>query len=308
MAKIRRLMVGLDFTMMDANLIRYAGFISYYYQPEKIYFIHIQASMDISSEIQELFPEVYMPVDEQMRDKMKSSVEEYFPDHKTYDIEYKVVEGSPRKEILRWVNIKMVDLMIVGRKSEMNGSGVVPKQLARKLDCSVLFVPENPVFELRSVLVACDYSEFSKSALQSALALGKVDDEIEFWVESIYSVPLGYYKTGKTEEEFAAIVEGHLRNKHLAFLKELKMGEELDIKSRFVYDHKRKSPAIKLYESSKEINPDLIVMGARGRNMATQLFLGSVAEKMIQLNQDKALLIVKERDQSFSFIDMIELI
>ena len=51
MNTLNRLMVGLDLTTMDDTLIRYAAFFCHKLHISKIYFIHVQKSLDLSEEL-----------------------------------------------------------------------------------------------------------------------------------------------------------------------------------------------------------------------------------------------------------------
>lgn len=304
MYSYKRWMIAIDFTEMDHTILEYASFLAGIYKPEKVYFINVQHDLEIPAELKEAFPEFQEPRDEMLKREMISISERWFK-HEQIEIDYKIVEGSPRKELLHWSGIKDIDLILLGNKPEHKGSGIVPAQLARKALCSVLFVPESPKMQLSKPWVAADFSPHSKMAAEEALLLTKNLDSTPVTLHHVYSVPMGYYKTGKTEKQFAQIMLGHARKKYNQFLEGIE-GNTDRCEAVFSYDHDRFSPAEQILNQAKANHADMILVGARGRNLITALFLGSVAEKMIRINQEIPLLLVKKKDKTMNFATWLD--
>jgi nucleotide-binding universal stress UspA family protein len=305
MYKFERIMVGLDLTLMDKPLIEYAAFLHHYFQPQKIYFVNIQEDLDVPDDIREQFPEFAEPRDEVIKQEMKEKVGTYFPDYASFDVEFDVIEGSPRKEMLRWVHVKNIDLLLVGRKKELKGSGLLPQQLARKVPCSVLFIPEKTRMSLRELLVPLDFSEFSRMALEEALEIGKTDQEVTIHALHTYEVPQFYKKTGKTEKEFAIIMQEHAKERYQEFVQEINLNGTR-VAPLLTLNQKRISPAVMIHDKAHEQGVDMIIIGARGRDNLSALFLGSVSEKLIQLSGDIPILVIKRKNKTFSLFDLIE--
>ena len=306
MPAFKRIMVGLDFSATDETLIEYTAFLSYYIQPEKIYFVNVQDDLTVPANLKEEFPDIEHPEDERLETGMHASVEKYFPDFKSYDVDFELIEGSPRKEMLRWTLIKNIDLLILGKKDAQNGSGIIPQQLARKVSCSILFIPEMATYSLRQILVPTDFSEHAVRALETALLFSGVDKDIVLITLNIYQVPYGYYKTGKSEKEFAMIMRSFAKQYYQEMMEKVDLSDNVEPIAHYVYDHARRSTGNLIYKTAVDMKVDILIVGPRGKNSATALFLGSVTEKLIKVNDQFPILIVKEKDQAFSFIDMIE--
>ena len=305
MYSFKRIMVGLDLTLMDRTLIQYTAFLSYYLAPEKIYFVNIQKDLDIPDEITAEYPDVKYPRDEKIREEMEREARLYFPDFEDYGTSFEVIEGSPRREMLRWSHNKDIDLLLVGHKVLSNGSGIIPRQLARKVSCSVLFVPETVSLKLDRIMIANDFSPYAKAAFESALAFGTHNPDLQIVSNYIYTVPYGYYRTGKTEQQFARIMETNAREKFKNFLGDLDVNGA-EIKSAFTYNHPKISPAHFLYEHAMKEKADILMAGARGKNAITAMFLGSVTERLIELDFEIPLLVVKQKENSFNLNALIE--
>ncbi|RMG59744.1 MAG: universal stress protein [Bacteroidetes bacterium] len=306
MSAFKRIMIGLDLSDMDQVLIRYTAFLCQRLQPEVVYFITVQSDLDVPDEVRAEFPEMQVPLDEHLRARMQEEIEKWFPASAGMEVHIEVVEGSPRREILRWTHIKDVDLLILGRKDEVRGSGIIPVQLARKISCSLLFVPERPPHTLARVMVGSDFSDCSYAALDQALACVDGEPEAQVWVFHSFSVPMGYYKTGKTEAQFAEIMKGHAARHYDDFIAPVKTPSAVTLAPILAFNVQQVSPAILLYERAQREGAELMVVGARGRNAVTALLLGSVAERLIKLGGQIPLLLAKRKHATFSFLDMIE--
>ena len=78
MTTFKRIMIGLDFSILDQYLISYIGFFSHLIKPDKIYFINIQKSLETSSQLWKDFPIYKIPRDEQLKQNMKAEVMQHF--------------------------------------------------------------------------------------------------------------------------------------------------------------------------------------------------------------------------------------
>lgn len=297
-------MIGIDFTEMDQPIMEYASFLAGILKPEKVYFINVQQDLEVPAELKEAFPEFQEPRDEMLKKEMRSLAETWFQDP-AIELDYKIVEGSPRKELLHWSGIKDVDLILLGNKPDHKGSGIIPAQLSRKALCSILFIPDAPKKQLLKHWVAADFSPHSKMAAEEALMLTENHESSSVILHHVYSVPMGYYKTGKTEEQFAQIMLGHAHKKYNRFLESIER-DTSRCESFFSYDRDRLSPAEHLVKQAEAHEADMILVGARGRNLLTALFLGSVAEKLIRINQKIPLLLVKRKDQTMDFSSWLD--
>ena len=94
---------------------------------------------------------------------------------------------------------------------------------------------------------------------------------------NVFKLPIGYYKTGKTEEQFTEIVR---KNAKIAYQKFI---QNIDTKGVQINDmYAFSSDTIEGLEHIVSENPyDLIVLGAQGRSAGAAILLGSVTEQLI---------------------------
>ena len=158
MFQLNNILVCLDLTRMDEFVVGYARLLASTMKSSRVTFIHVNVYLQIPADVREKFPELYGPMDRgQLPKRMEKTVSTYFPNYLDYNPEFIVREGSPSQEILGWSGIGEVDLIIMGKKSELKGKGVNPTKIANISHCSVLFVPENSKVSLCNIFVPVDF-------------------------------------------------------------------------------------------------------------------------------------------------------
>ena len=293
-------MVGLDLSPMDGILVQKLLMIKDLIGLDKVYLIHVSKDLSLPEDIRANFPDLVAPVDETIKTEIKTLMGELDPGH-VLDYEIIVEEGNPLPTFLRWAKIKDVDLIVAGRKSTLRGSGSLAKNLAQKAPCSVLFLTErNALAHIDKVLVPLDFSEHSKLIFEFAERIcAELDSKIVGL--HIYEVPHGYYKTGKTYEEFADIMKHNAMNDCGKFVKR---HLQRDFDCQYVLDDERHAGEL-IVDTAKTEVADLIVMGSKGRTASASILLGSVAEKLVQANNEIPMLILKKKGENMGFFEAL---
>ncbi len=236
-------------------------------------------------------------------EKMQEKVNSLFdaPDH--VKVEFNVKVGS--LGTLLDIAIKgETDLIIIGQKKQTPGTGVLATRLARRAMCNLLIIPEGAEPKVKKILVPVDFSKYSKLALETVVALSQLrGNEIEVYAQNVYAVPAGYHYTGKTYEEFAEIMRENAEKELQKLLatvdtRGLKI---IPVCSMDVNDNL----ASDIYDLANEIQPDGIVIGAKGRSAAASLLLGSMSEKLVGSRMAFPLLIVRPRGETAGLLETI---
>jgi nucleotide-binding universal stress UspA family protein len=293
MNNYKRWMVGLDNTLIDKSVIQYTAFLAQIFRPEIVYFINVQKDMEVPERIKQQFPELRQPVDEKIKEMMREEAEAYFANKDYFDLEFKVVEGNPFEELIRWGSIKNIDLFIAGRKKELKGTGVLPQKLARKASFSVLFVPEKPNLRVQEIFVPTDFSAHAEAAFESALCFAKRDEAATIHLLNVYHVPYGYHQT-RLEKDYSAALKEEATEQYNRMLARHNI-ENVHISPIFHYDNSDRTAEI-ICETAHKRNADIILIGSNGRNALLAQLLGSVTEKILRLESDIPVLVVKLPD------------
>lgn len=300
MKNFTRAMVGLDLSEMDELVIKKVGLLSGTLGIEKVYFIHVSKNLTLPQDILEAYPDLLAPTDEAIRNDIQSKLKSNnFPAN--IETEVIVEEGKPLESILKLAKRKDVDLIIMGRKKVLEGSGSLAKNTAQKAPCSVLFLTEDGLLENpKNLLLAMDFSEYSHHSLEVAEKLAS-EQGASITGINIYEVPIGYYKTGKTFEEFAQIMENHSRMDMEKFLKKYHH-QHFDCVFKL---RNKKSVCDLTIEEAKNRHMDLIILGSRGRTSSAAILLGSTAEKLVQANNEIPMLILKQKGENMTAFEAL---
>lgn len=303
MNSLKRIMVGLDLSEMDDTLIRYTAFLCSISEIESVYFIHAEKSLDIPQEVLESMP-TGMPADEKLRTSLIEKVEHYFgPDSRT-QVEVLVVEGSPLKELLNLSKVNHIDLVVVGRKFHMRGSGLLAQKILRNGRVSVLFVPENEEPKLDHIVVSVDFSDYSLMALERMLTSALTKPNVRITCLHAYQVPSGYITLGMNYEDFDKRMQGFAHNK---FAQVLERFPSLDGRATFhlVKQENEDDMGELLVVEAKRLKADLLVIGAKGLSAAALFVLGSVTEKMLRYNDDIPMIVYRKENEEIGFLDAL---
>lgn len=305
MYSYKRIMVGLDFTPMDKTLIEYVSFLAKLIKPEKVYFVNAQPGLEHPEDWLEEFPELDEPIDDKLRGEIDEEVKQYYKAVEGVEIESLILEGSPTEELHDYVTIKHIDLLVVGRKLSLKGSGTIPQKLARKVPASILFVSQDSSPKLDKIVAAIDFSKNSQMALEEAIELARVRKTNEgISIVHTFRLPLGYYKTGKSEEEFAEIMKTNAQKKYTGFINDIDR-KGIDISVAYIRNKELDTYEV-INNFAHEQQADLIVIGGRGRTNAAALFLGSTVERLISVDMDIPLLVVKDKKATFGLLELLK--
>ncbi|MFO7495138.1 MAG: universal stress protein [Desulfobacterales bacterium] len=301
MYRFKRLLVGISFANQDGAGIRYAAMISRLARSEKVVFLHVASSVDLPEDLLKEYPDLFQPVGEYALGQMKELVQQYFDGHPDTEISYEVVEGAPLIEFLRMVKEEDIDLVVMRKRGEPGATGALFEKLARKAPCSVLFVPEGSKAWFTNILVPVDFSENAMDAMEVGVSIGLAASGIqEIYCLHVYSVPLGFYKTGKSYEQFAEIMKGHAERYYAEFIKKVDL-KGLTAVPIFKLEKKEYRG---IEEVINERGISLVVIGARGRKAGAGVLLGSVTEHLIN-STTVPFLAVKKKGTGMGLLDAL---
>ncbi|MCC9135323.1 universal stress protein [Pontibacter silvestris] len=303
MENLQKLMVGLDLTPMDDTLIGYTAFLCQNPKIERVYFIHVEKNLEIPDELRNIFPAT-APADERIRVALEDKIKPYFEGLPHVQVTVLVEEGSPLKELLHWNNIKQTDLILVGRKLRLSGSGVLAQKLVRTGRSVVLFVPETAEPVLQHVVVSIDFSDYSLLALDRVLHSSILPPNVQVTCLHAYEVPTGYITLGESFEQFEERMKGFARNKYEQLLKRFPELRERGEFKMVRLDNDENIGELLVMEA-KRAWADMLVVGAKGKSAAALFVLGSVTEKVLRYDSDIPLTIFRKPKEEIGFLEAL---
>ncbi|MEQ9437628.1 MAG: universal stress protein [Cyclobacteriaceae bacterium] len=302
MYHLKRIVVSVNLSELDEEVVRYASVVSQIMGADTIYFVHVAETLNLPEGLEEQYRNVLAPVDETIRHEVQGTVDKYFPQQDGTHCSIDILEGKPTDELIKYGKRKDADLFILA-KTEEQGKKIKLGKIAELSSCSVLFVPEHADIQIKKIAVALDFSQHAKMALEQALKFAEEGKNVTIYGQHIYQVPHGYSKTGKSYEEFKQIMEKNARKDAEQFFKQYHLNENIcEMRYQLSEDAKIDD---ELFKFAKEKNVDLLVVGSRGRTAAASILLGSVAERLLQYKTKIPLFIVKEKNSNMSFLEAL---
>ena len=300
MSAIKKIISGLDFSDTDKVVLSYLKGINTYFRPESITFVNIHKEIELPADIVSQFPDLKNSINDKFIKEMVEETESF--DIVGVNQEYLALEGDTDKELMRAAKKIDADILLIGKKETHDNIGVSHNKLVRSSYCDVLIVPEKGPQSITKILVASDFSEYSKMALNKAIELAE-QAKAKVICQYVYQVPRGYSKTGKSYEEFAEIMLGHAKKDYEQFM------TTIDTKGVTV------EPLLSLGDNnnfhkeiakaSSENGVDLVVLGAKGRTNLAAIFVGIVTEKVLESNIKVPLYVVKKKGAEFGLFDAL---
>lgn len=301
MYQYKRLLVGISLKGQDGASIRYAAMISRLAKSEQITFLHVAPSVDIDEEVCEIYPELKQSCDGSTVQEIESLVKKHFDGHPETKLVCEAVDGSPLIELLNRTKEDDIDLIILRKRLDDKASGNLSVKLARKAPCSVLFVPEGAKAFYKNIFVPMDFSENSEDAMVTAVSIAQANSIKEIHCLHVYNVPAGYYKTGKSYEQFAEVMMGHAKKRYNEYIRKIDL-KGISLIPKFRLEEKDYRG---IWEELLENNEvDLLIMGAKGRKAGAGILLGSVTEHLIKTTT-VPLLAVKKKGTGMSLLDAL---
>lgn len=291
-----RILVALDASPHDQHLLHLIQKMISRGGVRKVYCVHIVPDFNIPSstvaEFNKLFaPEV--PLDERIRRDLQLQIDSSLGTQSATEISLDVLEGSRLKTLLHWVDVKKIDLLVVGQKKLSSGSGITARKVASSAPCSVIFVPTDAALPLQKILVPIDFSENSARALRKALHWAdKATEKAEVLALHVLDlIPAGYHLNQAEYDSFNRMLHdtalqnwADFTNKH-------------DIPTDQIHWEIRQEGSGKIAQElmhyASETEADAIFIGAQGHSLIQRFFFGSVTEKILSQDSGKIVFVVR---------------
>ncbi|MBT8295437.1 MAG: universal stress protein [Gramella sp.] len=284
MKNIDKILVALDLTSTDTDLIKYASFLSEKLKPKKVYFVHNIKKYEISDLFQEQLKN--LDLETLISDELDEKVANYFKAETASEV---LISEDPYTEsLINYVVHKyQIDLVVVGNKSNNEGAGIVSDKLLRLLKCDIVSVPRNVKESMNDIWIGTDFSKQSAKVFQLASNLANFT-AANITAVNIFNVPV-QFTPYLDQEEMIPKIEKHTREKFDKFLKKHKI-TDCEIK---VIRGREASVAEKLTLEAEKAGADLLVVADKGGNVFSSLLVGSVTDELFDRKLNIPLWIAK---------------
>lgn len=289
-------MIAADLSDMDYRLLEATKWLSDLSKPEKLYVLHVNPNLEIPVFAEDLYLGAASgPFDEQIKQALSEVISHGLPNPE-FPVELVVREGDVTKQLIHWANIKQADMMIVGRKELEFGTGLSIKKCMRQGKSSFFLLPRQKMNPVRKILVPTDYSEASTSALRYAMEMARrMEEPVELVMLFVYTFPAQvHFDLLQSQEDFQAEIEEGAKTYFEQYIRGIDT-RNIQIRGE-VLPSRGKSPARHIYEFGKEHDIDLIVMGAQGHSLLTSILIGSVTEKLVSINHDIPMMVIRPEE------------
>jgi nucleotide-binding universal stress UspA family protein len=205
--------------------------------------------------------------------------------------------GEAARVLIETAKQLQVDLVVLGkhRKRPIRDAlaGTLAQRVLSALSCPVLIVNRMPQTAYRNVLLALDHSQASANAVRAAEALLLTEDTRATVVHA-FRPRFGPIMTsaGILGNEIDAFSEER-KGQASAALRDF-LRETSDAPSRYelIFENLTSSSAVQ--RTVRNVKPDLLVVGTRGRGRWRRALLGSVANRIVSVAKSD-ILVVPER-------------
>lgn len=283
MHTLKNLLVALDLSPMDNQLMQYLTYFSQALLPDSITFMHVIPTNTISREAfatatdqQAYYDARILTVTQQL----EQLVNKHWGHRSDTIKRIQVLTGHPLKTLLQHNVEHAYDLIVVGKKNVSSGSGIVAQKLARHTTTSILFIPQHAPVVCKEVFIPVDFSDYSLAALQLGIQLSPLLDDPTLHVAHVYDVPPAVsIQMSRTPQQFTHIIQENSSEAMKKFVAKAKPGK-VNLQTHLM--HNANSTTARQLITYAEVNQlSLVIIGAKGHTALSALLLGSITEKML---------------------------
>lgn len=278
-----KILVGLDLSEMDVYLLEYMHTLDRLFEIESVTFLHNIKLGELSIEL--LSSGVLKKIYAKIKTDLQNSVERVGLTF-SYRVEVQM-ESLSEKAFEQVYRKDKYDLLVVGRKQKLSGNGALAYKLVRLFPGATMFVPETFRTPIKVVVEAITFSKYTKSILGwgTWFRQNQKVSGIAHWAVHV-SKPFYAPFMGTLERE--QVIQMDIEKKREKWQSLAVGSEEFEIISA---QDQNISSTIQAYLSHKKA--DVLILGVKSNSKIRELFMGSVANELLQHPSNVCLLFVK---------------
>lgn len=277
---------GLDLSEMDQPLIQYLQLLCDLLPLNKVTFFHNIKQ----SELPESFksPDQLNTIANTLKKKLSGTIPALLGDQLAYDVEI-TFEDYTELSFQKTAKKKQSNLAVLGNKQNLEGNGGLAHKLIRMLPFETLLVPETYNPTPKKIIEAIDFSKYTSKVMQWGNLIKKHHElpDLSFQPVNISKLSWKFFP-GLSNAEIKKNTQEDVKMKSEKWAKLYPNATPLK-----VIPAEDKNIASALMYHVKQERADLLIMGVQGVASVTTLFMGSVANEVLNLESNACLLFVK---------------
>lgn len=280
------IVVGLDLSTMDQYLLQYMQVLDHILEINKVTYIHNLKLGELPKEL--LQPDRIALI----KEKIKNKLTQYFTESGVnYDFEILVtVEGYTELAFMNLSKKLSYDLLVLGNKQELEGTGALADKLVRIFPSTILLVPDTYKVPITTIIDAIDFSKYTVDIMTWAdrFKNNSKGQKIEHSAVHISKSYMGFYPT-MTNKELEKVTREDIKEKQDKWNKRYATYSDIDIVPAGEHNI-----SASLIEYARSKDADLLILGVKGTTGFKEIFLGSVANHLLHRPTRTCLLFVKQ--------------
>ncbi|WP_134088110.1 universal stress protein [Olivibacter sp. XZL3] len=278
------ILIAMDMSEMDEVLIRYLPSITELLNAKKITFLHNIRLRELPTELKE--PSTLSEIQARVKDRIKRQVEQgqlALVPHEvgvtTEEFSESAFQGLAKRE--------GVDLVVLGNKQQLEGSGELPQKLARLLPCDFLLVPEMAQPHPTRFLTAIDFSKYSSKVHAIGRFFSEKSIGGELHCVHVAKAPVHFF-LGFNQFEINKLLRAETETRKAKWLKQQDIAGDIEV---IQADGAHIASAILAHAQMRQA--DMVLMGVKGSSSLTNLFIGGVTNEIFHYESNIPILILK---------------
>lgn len=286
MKPLKNIGIFLDLSETDEFLLRYFKKLDDVFDFDSLTLVHFVALESDSLDLAALTQRLPKPLDEVLQEEVLELVDKVFGTKKS-SIHVKIELGGKLDALIKWLDSQQFNLLVLGKKSKEEGTGVFSSKVIRLTDSDCLFVPEGAKTEFESIVLAVDFSGYTEKVIKRGLNLSR---KLSSNLLPIHILKAGfqYFPYFKNQEKYQKSLRGKAESAFKKIQRKTGLVEEL-----ICIEDNGNHISRSIHEYSAKHEANLIIIGNKGNADEDDLLIGSVAERLISAERNLPILIVK---------------
>jgi len=275
MKRFRKILVNLTLDETDRSVVRYINHFSKISGAERVEFICVLPQSEQGMSESQSNTDGYEYI-ESVNSEIAQLLEQYMENVEGRNLKITVARGHMEWEVLRHALKEQFDLIAL-EKDHRNF--LFSEKITRKAPCSVLLVNPSAEPNFRKVAIASDGSRFSREFLELSGNLVINQNLPKLFL--VHCIELGWMERLRNGEENSESSKLQAAaNKQLDELTAIFNDAPFEISKFFTED----SEAWRgIRDFCEHLDPDILIVGARGKDSRSQLLLGGNTEQLIRV-------------------------